>query len=1027
MRRIRCTALAVMSLVLALAVGTVGSSAVVPPPPEPPDEQCVDNPFGDRELYLRGGFSSWGALPEYQFVYNCNRFELLVEVSGTNSFKVADAGWSGDSDFGGGAAGSELSEGEPLPLALQGSNLTFAFEGTQRVVLDVSASATNPTLTITRCPASPLGDALLGLSGTFNDGSPSPAEYFTYSCGAYYLNVDIEGTHDFTIGDPLGTAATRFGAADEGSNVVTPDEPFPLVSEEEDDEVADLRFDFTGEHTLAIAFDDVGDPWLTIGELTFVNPGVPMPVTDPVARSVTYDSRVANHKAPFGAVTAGTPVEFALEARPGVGSATLVVETRLLEGNQEVLEYLDPVRVEMSRQGGGELDRWTASYDFDDVSVYGYYFEVVVGDDTYVYENNNASVYWTLERGTGGPGELTFLPEDPDDIRRYRQTVYSPDFVVPEWAPDVVYYYVFPERFRNGEPANDPEPGVDTYLDGPIEVHEDWLERPYVPGGADGSTTDDDQYNNDFFGGDLAGIIEKLDYLEDLGINTLYLNPIFEAGSNHKYDTADYLSIDDNFGTNEDLVTLTEEAEARGIRVILDTSLNHTGSDSVYFDRYGNFPGTGAFEEETIRPDSPWYDWFQFFPDETEPDAQYSGWTGVTTLPELTESDSFKDFAFGSEDSVMHTWLDRGIDGWRMDVTPWVSDEFWREWRSAIKATNPDSLTIAETWFDSSKYFLGDTFDTTMNYIFRNAVIDFAGGRDAGETYDNIELMREAYPPQAFYALMNLLSTHDAARALHQFGYVGEDSSPDEVEEAKQRLRLAVLFQMTFPGSPTVFYGDEVGVTGGEDPFNRATYPWEDMGGEPDTVLLEDFRELIGLRNEHAVLRRGSIDAPLHVDEHVVVLGRAHDGVHAVVAYNNSTDAQEVTVGLPWEGRATVFQDALTGERVSAVDGELTLTVPALYGTVLLAEEPSEEPTTEEPTTEEPTTGEPTEEPTGQPTEEPTDGPTTDGVGPGTDPTGDGLPVTGVGGSAAGALAALSLLIAGAALAVLARRRSATR
>ncbi|MFS0700392.1 glycoside hydrolase family 13 protein [Cellulomonas sp. 179-A 4D5 NHS] len=939
MRRSLRVRTAAVAVVLAL-VSVVGGVLARPAPASAADGVCVDNPFGDRSIYLRGGFSSWNALPEYEMVYDCNRFELLLELSGTSSFKVADATWSADADFGGGAAGSELTAGEPLPLAIHGPNLTFAFDGTQQVVLDVSASAQTPTLTITQCPAPPLEDALLALSGSLNGGRPAPTDYFVYACDAYYLNVDVEGTQEFTITDPLGTGATTFGAPDAENDVVTADEPFPLVSGEDVGEVQPLTFDFTGEHTLRVGFEgDDARPVLTIGERTFVNPGIPLPVTDPVLRGVRFDSRDTTFKAPFGAQPTGTPVEFAIQAPAGLDSATLVVETRVLEGNQEVLEYRDPVRIPMTREPAADVERWTASHTFGTASVSGYYVELVNGERTYVYENNADTIYWTLERGSGGVGRVDFLPEDRAEIRRYRHTAYDPDFTVPDWAADAVYYYVFPERFRNGDTANDPRPDEDTYLDGPVEVHEDWLDTPWVPGESDGSTTDDDQYNNDFFGGDLAGIIEKLDYLKDLGVNTLYLNPIFEAGSNHKYDTADYLNVDDGFGTNEDVSRLTEQAEERGMRVILDTSLNHTGSDSVYFDRYSNFDALGAFEGETISPGSPYADWYRFFPEETEPDRQYAGWVGVSTLPELTESDSFKDFAFGAPDSVMSTWQDRGVDGWRMDVAPWVSDQFWREWRAAVKAKDPEALTVAETWFDSSKYFLGDTFDTTMNYIFRNAVLDYADGRDAGEAYQNIELMREAYPPQAFHALMNLLSTHDSARALHQFGYTGEGTPPEQVAEAKQRLRLAVLFQMTFPGAPTVFYGDEVGVTGGEDPFNRATYPWADQGGEPDTELLDDVTRLIALRNEHDVLRRGSLGAPLHLDEHLVVLLREHEGARAVTAYNNDTEAHEVTVEIPAGDGDQTFTDALTGAVATPVDGSLTITVPPLGGTVLLSGE----------------------------------------------------------------------------------------
>ncbi|GEK23060.1 glycoside hydrolase family 13 protein [Cellulomonas xylanilytica] len=931
---LRAGTAAVAAVALALLVGVTSS----PAPATAADGPCIDNPFGDRAIYLRGGFSSWNALPEYQMVYDCNQFELLLELSGTSSFKVADATWSADADFGGGSAGSELVAGEPLPLALHGSNLTFAFDGTQQVVLDVSTSAQSPTLTITQCPAPPLGDALLALSGSPNGGRPAPADYFVYSCDAYYLNVDLDGTQTFTIADPLGPPAATFGAPDAEHDVVTAGEPFPLVSAEEVGQVTPLEFEFAGEHTLRVGFEgEDAAPVLTIGDRTFVNPGIPLPVTDPVLRRVRFDSRDPSFKSPFGANPTGTPIEFAIEAPAGLDAATLVLETRVLEGNQEVLEYRDPVRIPLTRQPAADVERWTASYTFENASVYGYYVELVNGERTYVYENNTDTIYWTLERGSGGVGRVDFLPTDRSEIRRYRHTAYSPDFTVPDWAADAVYYYVFPERFRNGDPANDPRPDQDTYLDGPVEVHEDWLDTPWVPGEGDGSTTDDDQYNNDFFGGDLTGIIQKLDYLDDLGVNTLYINPIFEAGSNHKYDTADYLQVDDSFGTNRDVSRLTREAEKRGMRVILDTSLNHTGSDSVYFDRYANFDELGAFEDATITPSSPYADWYRFFPEETEPDGQYAGWAGVSTLPELTESDSFKDFAFRGPDSVMRTWQERGVDGWRMDVAPWVSDQFWREWRTAVKATDPEALTIAETWFDASKYFLGDTFDSTMNYIFRNSILDYADGRDAGEVYENIELMREQYPPQAFQALMNLLSTHDSARALYQFGYTGTSTPPEQVAEAKQRLRLAVLFQMTFPGAPTVFYGDEVGVTGGEDPFNRATYPWADEGGTPDTALLDDVKQLIALRNDHEVLRRGSLGAPSHVDEHLIVLQREHDGVRAVTAYNNDTEAHDVAVTVPAGDQA--YTDALTGTVVSPVDGTLSVTVPALGGVVLITGE----------------------------------------------------------------------------------------
>jgi glycosidase len=501
---------------------------------------------------------------------------------------------------------------------------------------------------------------------------------------------------------------------------------------------------------------------------------------------------------------------------------------------------------------------------------------------------------------------------------------------VPDWAKDIVYYYVFPERFRNGDKANDPRPGggrpQDRYQDRDVERHATWNERPFKPGTGDGS---DALFNNDFFGGDLQGLIDKLDYIKSVGANALYLTPVFRAPSNHKYDAADYKQIDPAFGINADFERLCAEAAKRGIRVIPDTSLNHVGADSPYFNRFNNFPAGGAFDGGRINAASPYAKWFKFKPDETDTNKQFQGWVGVADLPELDKNEpSWRAYAYRDRDSVTNYWLDRGAAGWRMDVAPWVPDDFWREWRQAVKARKPDALTVAETWFDSSKYFLGDMFDSTMNYIFRNAVLDYAAGKPARLMAANLELMREAYPPQAFSALMNLLSTHDQPRALHHFG---EDR---DLALAKRRLRLAVFFQMTYPGAPTIYYGDEVGLGGGEDPFNRAPYPWADEGGKPDEALLAEFKRLTALRHGLPVLRHGTLRAPLHVDDHVVVLARQHGETWAVTATNNSHRPRTVRVGLPFP--AEQLRDALGGPDVTAKDGRIELTVPPLYGRVLL-------------------------------------------------------------------------------------------
>lgn len=871
---------------------------------------CASAPLAKRELYLRGTMNGWSAADEGRFRWNCDHYELVASIKGEHSFKIADEDWAADADFGGPADA----------LARRGPALSRRFQGLHRFILTMNTPA--PQLRIDDCPAPPLGDTTLFLRGSVNNWAALDDYAFQYHCDAYYLNISTASRQDFKISDAAWTPAHTFGADAKGE----------LVRGKA--VIGNLSRWFDGENTLRLAIDAQGQASLSVGPRSFADPKAVL-VTDPVALSVRFDSRAPAQKEPFGAVPAGTEAAFGLDALPGVQQATLVVAKRRLEGNQEVLEYTELARVPLRKTASGERERWSGRYRFDAPAIYGYHFELQIGGKRFVYQNNKDTVYWTREKGSMGLGSIDELPDAAQRIRRYRQTVYAADFKVPAYARDLVYYYIFPDRFRNGDKRNDPKPGVARYQDKDIELHKHWLDKPYRPGSGDGS---DEVFNNDFAGGDLAGIIEKLDYIKELGANAIYMTPVFRAASNHKYDTADYRSIDPAFGTNEDFARLCAEAAKRGMRVIPDASLNHVGSDSVYFDRFSNFKQGGAFQGGKINAASPYADWFTLDPTQSNPDKQYKGWVGVNDLPELNKnSASWRNFAYRDRDSVMKLWLDRGAAGWRMDVAPWVPDDFWREWRAAIKAHRPDALTIAETWFDASKYFLGDSFDSTMNYIFRNTVLDYAAGGDARKLYANIELMREAYPPQAFYALMNLLSTHDQARALHHFGY-HDDGDQAKLAEAKQRLRLAVFFQMVFPGAPSIYYGDEVGLAGGDDPYNRASYPWADEGGKPDLALLADFKRLTALRHATPVLRHGSIGAPLHIDAHVVVLARQDGRQWAITATNNAPQARTVRLRLP-AGLAQTgkLRDALGGAELTVRAGELELSVPPLSGRVLLA------------------------------------------------------------------------------------------
>lgn len=873
---------------------------------------CTPDPLGGRALYLRGSFNEWIATDAQRFAWICNRWELVTALKGEHRFKLGDEAWSADADWG---------AADGLQLKLRGPEIRRSFDGTYRFTVTMNDG--KPQLRTEICPVTdaaglggpPLGATTLFLRGTPNNWAALDEYAFQFSCDAYYLNVKLQGRHDFKIADAAWSPASTFGA----------------------DAAGQINFsrEFNGEHTLRLAWAG-GRPQLSVGGRNFADPRSTA-VTDPVALSLRFDSRDAAHKAPFGAQPAGAEMQFVVRAASGVEALTLVVERRWLGGNQEQLEYREWARVPLQRQADGDAERWTARHRFDQVGVYGYWFQARIGGRLYVYQNNAEPVSWTRERGRGGLGAVADRPATVaalGGIRRFRQTIYAPDFKVPDWAPDIVYYYVFPERFRNGDPGNDPQPGRDRIQDHSVERHARWIDKPYMPGSRDGS---DNFFNNDFFGGDLAGIIDKLDYIRDLGANTLYMTPVFRAASNHKYDTADYRHVDPAFGSDADFERLTREAARRGMRVILDTSLNHTGSDSIYFDRYGHFGGQGAFANGRINPASPYASWYTLDPGQRDIDKQYKGWVGVADLPELDKaSPAWRQFAYGAPDSVMKLWLDRGASGWRMDVAPWVSDDFWRGWRAAVKAHKPDALTVAETWFDASKYFLGDMFDSTMNYIFRNAVQAWAAGGPAGEMVGQLEHLREAYPPQAFHALMNLLSTHDQARALHFFGWRDGVTHADIIARAKARLKLAVFFQMTYPGAPTVYYGDEVGVTGGDDPYNRAPYPWADQGGEPDTALLAEFKRLIGLRNQHAVLRRGSLAAPLFVDAHAVVLVRRLGEQWAVTAAHNAEQARRLSVPLPAGAPSTGWVDALSGQAVPVVEGRLTLDLPPLSGVVLV-------------------------------------------------------------------------------------------
>ena len=511
----------------------------------------------------------------------------------------------------------------------------------------------------------------------------------------------------------------------------------------------------------------------------------------------------------------------------------------------------------------------------------------------------------------------------------FQLTVYDAAAPTPDWFGRGVTYQIFPDRFCRLEP---PEPKG---MIGNRWVHENWNEpMAYQP--EDGVIT-----NRDFFGGSLKGILSRLDYLESLSVSTVYLNPIFEAASNHRYDTCDYCKIDPMLGTEQDFRLLCSEAAKRGIRVILDGVFNHTGNGSRYFNACGWYDSLGAAQSK----DSPWYEWYDFthWPD------QYSSWWGIDTLPQVRESaPSYMDFIIQSADSVVRRWLRAGASGWRLDVADELPDAFIEALRNAAVEEKSDAIVIGEVWEDGSnkiaygqrrRYLLGHETHGLMNYPFRVSAIAWLQGGDAAAFMETMETIREHYPPAAFYSSLNSLGTHDNPRILTLLGQSEDLSRHDrdwrahyrlshaERQRAVRRLKLASTLLYAFPGSPTVFYGDEAGLEGCEDPFNRGTFPW----GHEDAVLLHHYRTLGRLRSTRLSLQKGAIEY-LRAEGGLLVFLRRWENEVTLAALNNGPAAQALE--LPWSGAMAI--DALSRQQFAVHDGVLKITLPPEDGVLLI-------------------------------------------------------------------------------------------
>jgi len=475
---------------------------------------------------------------------------------------------------------------------------------------------------------------------------------------------------------------------------------------------------------------------------------------------------------------------------------------------------------------------------------------------------------WLTEHG--------FEAKEPGDPNRMFDFPYlnpADVFAPPAWVKDSVFYQIFPERFANGDPSNDPD-------------------------GAEAWGGEPTPYN--FFGGDLAGVLDKLDYLTDLGVNAIYFTPVFEAPTNHKYDTKDYYKVDPQFGTNETLKQLVDACHARGIRVLLDAVFNHAGRN---FPPFQDCLASGA--------DSKYADWFHVreWPlDVKNGIPTYETFAFERHMPKFnTEHPEVQEYLLG----VARYWLEEiGVDGWRLDVANEVDHRFWRRFRDTVKAANPDAYILGEIWHDAIPWLQGDQFDAVMNYPFTTAVLDFFVERklDARGLADSMSKLIAAFPTKVSEAAFNLLDSHDTPRLLTLCG------------GNRELMKLAALVQFTFIGTPCLYYGDEVGLTGGADPGCRKCMEWEP--DRQDAELLDFYRRLIRLRLGSAALRTGSFSVVrAEAGEQLLAYSREDDNERYVIVVNNRDSAASVRLTI---GRGKLV-DAWTGALVGTKQGVLEL------------------------------------------------------------------------------------------------------
>ena len=554
--------------------------------------------------------------------------------------------------------------------------------------------------------------------------------------------------------------------------------------------------------------------------------------------SILYNSWSPNHKIPFGAIELGEELKINVKAIEDINEIYLIIAN----DNGIIKE------VNMNKCENNIFSIDNIYLDIEDI--YFYYFKVIKN----VYGNIQTK-YYGKSNNSGNCQEYY----NEYDINKYQITV-SKKVNTPKWFEEGVLYHIFVDRFNKTGKIHNPKKNSFMYAN--------WEDTPMYIKNSEGEIA-----RWDFHGGNLKGIISKLNYLKSLGISIIYLSPIFEAQSNHKYDTGNYKAIDPMFGDEEIFKELIKEAKEKGMSIILDGVFSHTGDDSIYFNKYGNYDSLGAYQSKESKYSS-WYN-FKNYPNE------YDCWWGVKSMPNVNENEeSYMDYIIRDKDSVINKWMNYGVKGWRLDVVDELPNKFLDELRKETLKANNESILIGEVWEDASnkisynerrKYLLGNQLNGVTGYVFKNIILDFLTYKiNSSDVYNKFMTIKENYPKYAFKSNLNLLGTHDTPRIL------------TELNEDKELLNLAVAIQMTFEGVPYVYYGDEAGMTGGKDPDNRKTYPWKNE----DKELIAFYKKMIKDRNNNEVLSRGD----------TTFLNLENEDVFAYIRYMENSQENEVLV-----------------------------------------------------------------------------------------------------------------------------------